>query len=1623
MQPRPHSPTGAATCASIIVFITALRRVPGPTLRAVKAWASGERTWGGRPWNLPPPQVDALLRNLPGSLRDALLPFQLEGVRYGLSRGGRCLIGDEMGIGKTIQSIAIACCYLPEWPLLVVCPSSMRIPWADELERWLPLLRPTDIHLVEASVDQIPPGAPLPKVVVISYRMLAILGERITRRAWGVVIIDECHHMRCSAKKPTDEVRYMVDVVQRTKRAILLSGTPSLTRPFDLFFEVDSLRPGLLGSNKFAFAKAYCNWRPTAEYKSKAVSGGTHLNELHVLLREAVMIRRLKSEVMSQLPPKRRQAVQLVLVPRTAAATRGAPHGSGLDQDMEGSGFATNGESEGDWLRVGTDEGEAGGMAWGREDEDFPDHAMFGGGDAELGRLGNSKDRACGGGNSHHAHTSEHRGTGRGPVGELMRLSEAKRPAVLEWLREMLCDGRQGGNGQGPSTAGGASSTAGDGSSTTDGALIPKTLIFGHYMEMLDAVQALLEELRVPFVRIDGRVPPGVRHERVRAFNMPTPPGSPRRHGSTSTAGSARGVDTLDDCEPSDNSMFLDDGVSMNDVKSSDGQHGTELGGHTSRQRTAAAGQLQGPRALSRTHAPMPPSCVPSCPPSVRVALVSITAGGVGLDLHAAARVVFTELYPDVSQMMQAEDRAHRHGARGGQTTHNGADTHATHDRHHDACDSGEGHDAGDGRSRRDGCAGGHCQRGINVYYLVGARTYDEVLWGKLRAQWSLASGAVDGESKAEARGLAVENAGDAPWEAGTRRTAAYRSCEVWKGADVAGASEASVGLSVGPSMGHNVGQNVGQNMGQDPGQNVGVEKGMAGATPHDQGAMVRPVAEGSMRDGRVWGDDGAAGTGVDVSAGGGAGSAAPYASSSDGAGVGDGAVDAVDGITRVDDVDSMELMFEVSKHSGRVHLYRAFYPPPPGQLPEPAAAVPGAAPDTQLDSPELPVLVRPRIKASGHPERECRDIAAPLGARPLVAWPPENGGSNGCQVVRGIHKPQAVTNAKDGPGEQSPQQAQSCPSTGRYPSDAEDMDDLSLPPLVLVQPLQVNLQPEELLACSYAGGEAGSRAHLAHLPAILRKSERARACVAAFMAEWARLRPIERRMLQEAGRPLPPMGLLAEVAAETRRFKALATGPKVRSGQGTASAAYGVVKGPLGGHGVTNASANASTSISSVFAPMPGAADASFRRFTPAVEVLPPLPAGGYVVEVRWWLGGKSTRGHELRPPTVTLSPFSADGRPLCKLCHAPRPYGGVEPRTAVDFFCGAGCHRRYSCLSARGAGYQRRQLFGVERGVCVVCGLDAHALAERVRRAPPGRDARVALILAAAPAFASWPASLARLAASGSEGDAWHADHVTPVFLGGGECGLGNLRTLCVPCHLEVTAAQARRRAEASRKAKKGDQGSVEEGQGAGKGNAGQECMEGAKAAAALKSKEDDLKRRSQTKQTAAGSKRTKSVGGALGGEMTDAVGGTRETARRWRFARLPSSCDDGVADGQQNPSSMSLPHPGQPGTLGNHEPGRVALGLCTGQEGGSPQGRKGMVLPWRHIGSNDGNGERAVEKHARVVPDDPVTFPSSPSAASKGASVSRPTSSSVDEEDSSLSDDEYLLSAGLIPAPCRQ
>ncbi|VEL09904.1 unnamed protein product [Protopolystoma xenopodis] len=83
------------------------------------------------------PNMKLLLDHLPAEVVNNLLTFQQKGVSIGISRQGRILLADDMGLGKTIQAICIAAAFPHDFPLLIICPSSVRFTWLHQLARWL----------------------------------------------------------------------------------------------------------------------------------------------------------------------------------------------------------------------------------------------------------------------------------------------------------------------------------------------------------------------------------------------------------------------------------------------------------------------------------------------------------------------------------------------------------------------------------------------------------------------------------------------------------------------------------------------------------------------------------------------------------------------------------------------------------------------------------------------------------------------------------------------------------------------------------------------------------------------------------------------------------------------------------------------------------------------------------------------------------------------------------------------------------------------------------------------------------------------------------------------------------------------------------------------------------------------------------------------------------------------------------------------------------------------------------------------------------------------------------------------------------------------------------------------
>ena len=216
-------------------------------------------------------------------------PFQKAGIEF-FEANKNILIADEMGLGKTIQAIGVINNHPEYKKILIICPASIRLNWQNELKTWL-----TRKMSIGIATPWYFPGRRA--VVIINYDILKKQKAKILRQSWDLVIADESHYMKNPSAIRTKAGKEIVDSIPRR---IFMSGTPFPNNPSELFSQLQMLDPATW-SNRLAFERKY------AGYDKKA--GQRELNRR--LRAGGHMIRRLKRDVLTMLPPKIRQIVLL----------------------------------------------------------------------------------------------------------------------------------------------------------------------------------------------------------------------------------------------------------------------------------------------------------------------------------------------------------------------------------------------------------------------------------------------------------------------------------------------------------------------------------------------------------------------------------------------------------------------------------------------------------------------------------------------------------------------------------------------------------------------------------------------------------------------------------------------------------------------------------------------------------------------------------------------------------------------------------------------------------------------------------------------------------------------------------------------------------------------------------------------------------------------------------------------------------------------------------------------------------------------------------------------------------------------------------------------------------------
>lgn len=249
-----------------------------------------------------------------------LLPFQKEGLEFLFKTNGRALLADEMGLGKTIQSIAFIASAQKSLPAIIISPVTVLRQWESEIKKFMKVkvdwqkklekfnidlpkeyypdsYQPPTTHIIRTGKQR---ELPVADFYIINYELVLKRSLDLIQTKPKTIIADEVQHLR---NPSTDKYRGMEEITlaPSVNYTIGLSGTPIYNRGSEIWGIVDLIQKGLLSSYS-EFAKTYCY----SDYRGRDHVTSDKQQALAQLLRQSLMLRRLKKDVLKDLPEKTR---------------------------------------------------------------------------------------------------------------------------------------------------------------------------------------------------------------------------------------------------------------------------------------------------------------------------------------------------------------------------------------------------------------------------------------------------------------------------------------------------------------------------------------------------------------------------------------------------------------------------------------------------------------------------------------------------------------------------------------------------------------------------------------------------------------------------------------------------------------------------------------------------------------------------------------------------------------------------------------------------------------------------------------------------------------------------------------------------------------------------------------------------------------------------------------------------------------------------------------------------------------------------------------------------------------------------------------------------------------------
>ena len=240
-------------------------------------------------------------------LKKKLYDYQVEGVSFIQSRDGNVLLADEMGLGKTLQVLAWLQLRPELRPVLIVCPSTLKLNWHREILESTSIPE-SEIRILEGrKPDRNLEGS----VWIINYDVLQHWKPlfRLKKFRPLVMVCDECHNIK---NRKTKRSKAANVIAKLASHVIGVSGTPIINRPIEFFLMVHMIDPKLFPSY-WHYVQRYCDVKINKYGGSWDTGGDANMQELHKVLVGSIMLRRLKADVLPQLPAKQRTVVPFTI--------------------------------------------------------------------------------------------------------------------------------------------------------------------------------------------------------------------------------------------------------------------------------------------------------------------------------------------------------------------------------------------------------------------------------------------------------------------------------------------------------------------------------------------------------------------------------------------------------------------------------------------------------------------------------------------------------------------------------------------------------------------------------------------------------------------------------------------------------------------------------------------------------------------------------------------------------------------------------------------------------------------------------------------------------------------------------------------------------------------------------------------------------------------------------------------------------------------------------------------------------------------------------------------------------------------------------------------------------------